>query len=176
VEVTDAIGELNAAIADGNKYDVSDDAIELLALAESYIVARNISSAYDAVMRALEGVTEIKAVKVETIRRSSSPHLLSPPDSEYDSDADEYGDEVPPLPQGYIDAWMNARPEFISARDRILATIQSHAGTTWAESAAVLLTEVEAEWHINRHRAIDMAHDGLKSIADTPRLSIAVKF
>ena len=175
-EVNDMIRQIDAAIADKNKYGVSDDVIEHLRCAGLHIDDRNIALAHAAYMRALNGMTEIKAVQSEITRRSASPHLLSPIDSAYDSDDEERDDDISPLPQGAIDAWMNARPEFISARDRILATIQAHAGTTWAESAAVLLTKVEAEWLIDRQSAIGMAHDGLESIAGTPRRSIAVKF
>ena len=77
-KVYDAIGQLNAAIDDENMYEVSSDAIDLLQLAESYIAARNISSAYDALMRAREGVTAIQAAQGGTAPRSPSPASSEP--------------------------------------------------------------------------------------------------
>ena len=56
-----AIGQLNMAIDDESKYAVSDDAVDLLQLAESHITNRDMWAAHAAIMRALDGVTEIQA-------------------------------------------------------------------------------------------------------------------
>jgi hypothetical protein len=86
-EVKDAIGQLNAAIADEKEYVVSDDAIELLQLAGSYVANRDIQAAHDALTRALGGVTKIQTVQSETAMRSPSPTLSEP--------ASDPGDEAP---------------------------------------------------------------------------------
>lgn len=77
-EVKDAIGQLNAAIADEDEYVVSEDAIDLLQLAGSHVANHDIQAAHDALMRALGGVTRIQAVQGETTLRSLSPTLSEP--------------------------------------------------------------------------------------------------
>jgi hypothetical protein len=86
-EVKDAIGQLNAAIADEKEYVVSDDAIELLQLAGSHVANRDIQAAHDALMHALGGVTKIQTVQIETPMLSPSPTLSEP--------ALDPGDEAP---------------------------------------------------------------------------------
>jgi len=79
-ELKDALGQLERAVDNENKYRMSDDAIDLLDLAMGHYRNGNVQSAHAAAMRALDGVTEI----------------LSPVDSDYASvdTSDSEGDDV----------------------------------------------------------------------------------
>jgi hypothetical protein len=80
-DVKDAVGQLNAAIADEDNYLVPGDAIELLRVAELHIASRDFVAAHATLMRALDGVTEI-----QSLSKSFPPRTPSPDSPELASD------------------------------------------------------------------------------------------
>ena len=178
-ELRDALGQLERAIDNEIKYRVSDDAADALDLAMEHYRNGDLPGAYAAVMGALDGVTEILAPP-------ESSEVLTPVDSDYASDSDKQAthndrlsealDKAAPLPEGFNRAWMNSRLNLDKARARIQATIKRHAGTTWEGRAKALLAKVDDQARVDRLGAIDMARDGLETIAHTPRRLVALEY
>jgi|GEM_PF-6367839 len=186
VDVKDAIGQLQRAVDNQDKYRISDNVIELLDDMMEHLENGDVTGAYAVAMRALDGVTEIQTP-------SKSSQRLWPDDSGYAGEVDELDhwvsstnseltgqptraellseelDKFDQLPISVDRAWVKYRLEFNRAVARIDATIKRHAGTTWEGRANVLLAKVRAEARIDCQSAIDMARDGLKSIARSPR-------
>ncbi len=183
-ELKDELGQLERAIENENKYRVPDDAADQLDLAMEHYRNGDIPGAYAAIMAALDGVTEILAPP-------GSRKTPSPADSDYASDSDKPGlsldatsaelsdqitrddllsearDKAASLSEGVNHAWIDSRLNLGRARTRIQATIKRHTGTTWEGRAKVLLAKVDTQARIDRLAAIDMARDGLKTIAGT---------
>ncbi|WP_250626653.1 hypothetical protein [Pinirhizobacter soli] len=188
-ELKDALGQFKRAVDNESKYELSDEAFDFFELATQCCGNGDVAGAYAAVMNALDGVIEIQTPP-------ESNEVPSPVDSDYASDSDkpepllksenavllgqathddwlsEARDKASPPLEGVNHAWIYSRLNLGRARTRILATIEEHAGTTWEGRAKALLAKVDAQARIDRLAAIDMARDGLKTIAGTQRRRI----